>query len=170
MKARIENGKVVKYNTIPKTLKKASGETILKANTLPEFELQQLGFYDVVVPTYNRITQNINNLHFDNAYRHAGFDADTEIPQEVFVYDVVEKTLDSLEDLKTDKIAQLKANANAELAKTDWAVVRHTEKNVAIPADTTTSRNAIRATVDLKETEINALTDKEAVITFNISL
>jgi hypothetical protein len=170
MKARIENGKVVKYNTIPKTLKKASGETILKANTLPEFELQQLGFYDVVVPTYNSVTQSINNLHFDNAYRHAGFDAATEIPQEVFVYDVIEKELDSLADLKSDKIAQLKANANAELAKTDWAVVRNTEKNVAIPTDTTTLRDTIRTTVDLKETEIDALTDKEAVITFNISL
>ena len=170
MKARIENGKVVKYNTIPKTLKKASGETILKANTLPEEELNQLGFYNVVVPTYNSVTQSINNLHFDNAYEHPNFDADTEIPQEVFVYDVVEKTLDSLEDLKANKIAQLKTNANAELTKTDWAIVRNAEKNVAIPEDTTTSRDAIRATVDLKETEINALTDKEAVITFNISL
>ncbi len=170
MKARLENGQVVKYNTIPKKLKRASGETILKANTLSELELQQLGFYNVVVPSHNSVTQGINNLHFDNAYRHAAFDAATEIPQEVFVYDVVEKELASLADLKSDKIAQLKVNANIELAKTDWAVVRNTEKNIVIPANITASRDAIRATVDSKETEISALTDKEAVITFNISL
>ena len=157
MKARIENGEVVEYNAIPKTLEKTTGETILKANTLSEEELKQLGFYDVVVPTYNNVIQDINNLHFDSS-------------QECFVYDVVEKELDSLEDLKTSKIVELKTNANVKLAKTDWFLLRKAEKNIEVPEDITISRDGIRSLVDSKETEINALTDKEAVITFDILL
>ena len=157
MKARIENGEVVEYNAIPKTLEKTTGETILKANTLSEEELKQLGFYDVVVPTYNNVIQDINNLHFDDS-------------QECFVYDVVEKELDSLEDLKTSKIVELKTNANVKLAKTDWFLLRKTEKNIEVPENITILRDGIRLLVDSKETEINALTDKEAVITFDILL
>jgi len=157
MKARIENGEVVEYNAIPKTLEKTTGETILKANTLSEEELKQLGFYDVVVPTYNNVIQDINNLHFDSS-------------QECFVYDVVEKELDSLEDLKTSKIVELKTNANVKLAKTDWFLLRKTEKNIEVPENITILRDGIRLLVDSKETEINALTDKEAVITFDILL
>ena len=157
MKARIENGEVVEYNTIPKTLEKTTGETILKANTLSEEELKQLGFYDVVVPTYNNVIQDINNLHFDSS-------------QECFVYDIVEKELDSLEDLKTSKIVELKTNANVKLSKTDWFLLRKAEKNIEVPEDITISRDGIRSLVDSKETEINVLTDKEAVITFDILL
>jgi len=157
MKARIENGEVVEYNAIPKTLEKTTGETILKANTLSEEELKQLGFYDVVVPTYNNVIQDINNLHFDSS-------------QECFVYDVVEKELDSLEDLKTSKIVELKTNANVKLSKTDWFLLRKTEKNIEVPENITILRDGIRLLVDSKETEINALTDKEAVITFDILL
>ena len=65
---------------------------------------------------------------------------------------------------------QLKANANNELAKTDWVVVRNAENSIAIPTEITTTRNAIRTTVDTKENEINALTDKVSVIAFDISL
>ena len=169
MKARLEGGKVVKYNTIPKTLKEPSG-TIIKANTLSDFELKQLGFYDVVIPSYNNITQSVTNLHFNNAYQHPGFDAGLDIPQECFVYDVVIKDLGDIADLKADKILQLKANANNELAKTDWVVVRNAENSIAIPTEITTTRNAIRTTVDTKENEINALTDKVSVIAFDISL
>lgn len=157
MKARIENGEVVKYNTIPKTLEKTTGETILKANTLSEEELKQLGFYDVVVPTYNNVIQDINNLHFDDS-------------QECFVYDVVEKELGSLEDLKTSKIVELKTKANVELARTDWFLLRKTEKNIEVPEDVTILRDEIRSLVDSKEIEINTLTDKVAIITFDIVL
>lgn len=170
MKARLESGKIVKYNTIPKTLKSTSGETILKANTLPDFKLKELGFYPVIIPSYNNVTQSITNLHFNSAYEHPGFDSETEIPVECFVYDVVDKELADIADLKADKIAQLKAGANIEFAKTDWVVVRNAEKGTAIPTEISTRRDAIRSSVDTKETAINALTDKEAVITFDISL
>lgn len=170
MKARLEGGKIVKYNTIPKTLKSASGETILKANTLPDSKLKQLGFYPVITPSYNTVTQSVTNLHFDSAYEHPSFNSETEIPVECFVYDVVDKELADIADLKADKISQLKAGANVEFAKTDWVVVRNAEKGTAIPAEITTRRDAIRSAVDTKETAINALTDKEAVITFDISL
>tara|TARA_B110000459_G_scaffold36546_1_gene39029 strand:- start:467 stop:976 length:510 start_codon:yes stop_codon:yes gene_type:complete len=169
MKARLEGGKVVKYNTIPKTLKEPSG-TIIKANTLSDFELKELGFYPVVVPVYNNVTQSITNLHFDTAYQPAGFDETLDTAQECFVYDVVEKDLGDIADLKAGKIYELKTNANIEFAKTDWVIVRNTENSNAIPAEITTTRNAIHTAVDTKENEINALTDKASVIAFNISL
>ena len=78
--------------------------------------------------------------------------------------------MDSLEDLKTSKIIELKTNANVKLAETDWFLLRKAEKNIEVPGDVTISRDGIRSLVDSKETEINALTDKEAIITFDVLL
>ena len=169
MKARLEGGKVVKYNTIPKTLKEPSG-IIIKANTLSDFKLKQLGFHPVVVPSYNNVTQSITNLHFDSSYEHDSFDPATDVAQECFVYDIVDKDFGDIADLKANKISQLKANANSKLTKTDWIVVRHAENGTTIPTEITITRNAIRTTVETKENEINALTDKTSVVAFNISL
>jgi len=49
------------------------------------------------------------------------------------------------EGLKTILVREIKEQAAHELYKTDWYVVRKTEKNTAIPSATTTHRDAVRS-------------------------
>ena len=170
MKARLESGKIVKYNTIPKAIRTNNGEPVLKANTLTDDSLKQLGFYPIIEPDYDHRIQSLGSLSFNNAYEHPEFNAETEIPQEAFVYDIVDKDLGNIVELKNNKIYELKTEANLKLSKTDWIIVRNSEKGTAIPDEISTKRDAIRSVVEKKETAINALTDKKAVATFDISL
>ena len=60
--------------------------------------------------------------------------------------------------LKSQWIAQTKSTANGLLTASDWYVVRNAEKSVAIPADITTYRDAVRTASGTIETAINACT------------
>lgn len=80
MKARLESGKVVKYNTIPNILSNNS-KSITNANVASDEVLEEFGFFNVVVPEYNIETQAINNLHFnpiDNYFTYAVVEKETE--------------------------------------------------------------------------------------------
>lgn len=66
--------------------------------------------------------------------------------------------------LKSTWIAQVKSAANSQLASTDWMVIRKAERDVAIPSDVVTARNAIIADCTAKEAAINAATTMEEFI------
>ena len=66
--------------------------------------------------------------------------------------------------LKHTMTAQVKDTAGKLLAQTDWYVTRLNEKSTAIPADVTTTRDAIRTECDRLETAIAAVTTVEALI------
>ena len=63
--------------------------------------------------------------------------------------------------LKSQWIAQNKANANSLLASTDWMVIRKAERDVAIPSDVVTQRAKIIADCTAKEAAIIAATTME---------
>jgi hypothetical protein len=63
--------------------------------------------------------------------------------------------------LKSQWIAQNKANANSLLASTDWMVIRKAERDVAIPSDVVTERAKIIADCTAKEAAITAATTME---------
>lgn len=77
MKARLEAGKVVKYNVVPNILSNST-KSVTNANAASDEVLEEFGFFNVVVPDYDPMTQAINNLHFSNTNNY-------------FTYDVVEK-------------------------------------------------------------------------------
>ena len=66
--------------------------------------------------------------------------------------------------LKSQWIAQNKANANSQLASTDWMVIRKAERDVAIPAEVVTERAKIIADCTAKEVAITAATTMEEFI------
>ena len=66
--------------------------------------------------------------------------------------------------LKSQWIAQNKANANSLLVSTDWMVIRKAERDVAIPSDVATERAKIIADCTAKETAIAAATTIDALI------
>ena len=69
------------------------------------------------------------------------------------------------EGLKTKWIREQKEAAGTKLAKSDWYVVRKTEKSTEIPTNIQTYRDAIRSTCTTRENEINAVSDVAALKT-----
>ena len=168
MKARLEAGKVVKYSEIPNTLFEAS-KTITNAKRLTIAEQETLGFFDVITPSYDPVTEVIYNLHFDNAYAYTDIDGNAST-REVFVYDKKNKTIsETVAELKTKRIEELKKVAYDKLSSTDWYAIRKAENGTAIPSDVVTERSGIRTSVTTKESEINALTTKASILKYDIN-
>ena len=69
------------------------------------------------------------------------------------------------EGLKTLLIRNVKAQAESELNKTDWYVVRKTEESTAIPSAVTTHRKAVRSKQAAMETSITNASDTPALET-----
>lgn len=78
--------------------------------------------------------------------------------------DVTNEDASVTKGLKSQWIAQNKANANSLLASTDWMVIRKAERDVAIPSDVATARAKIIADCTAKEVDITAATTMEAFI------
>lgn len=162
MKARIIKGKIIKYPKLPSSF----GNTIVGFDKLDSSVHESAGFYDVITPSYDNKTQYISNLHTIDDFKDA--DGKTKT---VFIYDVKTKTFsETLAQLKTKKIAELKDAAYSKLVLTDWYVTRKAEKGTAIPDDIETERDNIRSTVDTKESEIKTLTKKIDVFNYDTTL
>ena len=69
------------------------------------------------------------------------------------------------EGLKTKLIRQVKQQAEGELNKTDWYVVRKAEESTAIPSAVTTHRKAVRSKQAEMETSITNASDTPALET-----
>ena len=67
--------------------------------------------------------------------------------------------------LKHNWIAQVKETANKLLAQTDWMIIRKVERNVDVPADTTTYRQGVIAECTRLATAITGSADVPALIT-----
>ena len=151
MKAIQIEGKIKVYNPLPNSWKGVMGNFSM----LSDEEIKAYGFYDVVTPDYNSKSQELSDIFWD-----AG--------NEVFTYTVNEKEWSqTLDELKQLKITSLKVNIQNKLNETDWYVTRKSERDIDIPSDITTERNNLFSKCETKETEINNLTTKKAVIEYD---
>lgn len=168
MKAKIEAGKIVKYNRIPDVIYSSAG-TVENAKRLSNEELEDLGFYDVVVPDYDPVTQSISNLHMESSYA-SPTPEDPNATRTVFTYDVKDKVIsETVDELKTKRIKELNGLVYDKLQPTDFYITRFTEKAISIPSAIQVERDGIRSTATTKENEINALTDKAAILKYDIN-
>jgi hypothetical protein len=153
------NGTIQVYTSIPKSFKGSQKEYLGGFDQLTRAEQKAEGLYDVVMPSgYNSEIHNLGDIFWDSANTQ-------------FTYPKTNKTWSqTLAELKTQKIANLKANANRELAKTDWIIVRDTELGNTTAQSTLDDRAAIRTSCATKESEINAKTTKAQVVQYDISL
>ena len=71
--------------------------------------------------------------------------------------------------VKSNLIAEVKAQQGALLAQTDWAVIRNADTGDAIPANIATYRAAIRSKATEMETAITAAADTDAVAALFVS-
>tara|TARA_R110001632_G_scaffold231835_1_gene371195 strand:- start:711 stop:1220 length:510 start_codon:yes stop_codon:yes gene_type:complete len=157
MKAIEINGNIKTFNRLPKTWEDASG-VHLNFNKLSDKDAQDYGFFDVVMPSYDSVTQQISNLHFDKKKKK-------------FVYDVTDKVFSqTLEQAKETKKSQVKTMANKLLSPTDWVVTRLVERQVAIPTDVEEARQSILIKSGEAEDAIDALQTIPEVLKYQIVL
>ena len=152
MKAIEINGQIKQYSKLPSSW----GNVLGGFNLLSDDELKAYGFYDVVIPDWDSNIQELGDLYFDSA-------------SETFTKDVSDKTwVKTLSELKEEVIYNFNHLTQSKLQNTDWYIVRNQEIGTAIPADITTARQALRDQVNTVETEINALTTKKAVMSYDL--
>lgn len=153
MKAKDYNGTIKVYNQVPKSY----GNIVGGFDLLSDSELQGHGFYDVVTPTFDNRIKELGDIYFDSENNY-------------FTYPVNNKTwAESLAELKEAKVSEVKNIYGTILAETDWYVIRKQEKNIDIPSDVQTNRDALRTACNTHEAAINALTDKQGVESYDLS-
>jgi hypothetical protein len=155
MKAIEINGKIKTYNRLPKEYT-VDGTTIVNFDKVED--ASAYGFFDVVMPSYDSVTQQISNLHFDGRKKK-------------FVYDVTDKEFgQTLEEAKETKKSEVKKRAGDLLKPTDWYVVRLAERAIEIPQEIKDERLAILDKSDAAELEIDALETIGDVLKYQIVL
>ena len=148
---QLEDGTIKTYNSIPKDW----GNVVGGFNTLSGSDLEAYGFYDVVTPVIKE-SQKLGAIEWSEQYS-------------VFVYPVENKEFSqSLAEMKAQKIENLKAIYGAELAKTDWIIIRDQELGNTTDSDVLTARAALRTNCATKEEAINGKTTKAYVADYSL--
>lgn len=151
MKAIEINGQIKQYNKIPSSW----GNVLGGFDLLTDDELKTYGFYDVVIPDWDSRIQQLGDLYFNSA-------------SETFTKDVLDKTwVQTLAELKEQQINSFNFSTQFKLKETDWYIIKNQETGAAIPADITATRQALRDQANTVELEINALTTKKAVMSYD---
>jgi hypothetical protein len=170
MKAKEINGNIKTFRRLPRTWEDESG---LHLNFNKVEDPKEFGFYDVITPQYDKITERLSAMFFDEI-------------AEVFTYNVIAVDLNATQDildeeglvigtkpihdiveLKNGIIASVKQEANKLLKETDWYVIRSAEGRKVIPKEIKDKRDAIVARSNELETEINALTTVKEVLRYD---
>tara|TARA_R100000951_G_C2609539_1_gene170778 strand:- start:143 stop:625 length:483 start_codon:yes stop_codon:yes gene_type:complete len=153
------NGTIQVYQSIPKSFEGSQKEYLGGFDQLARGAQKEEGLFDVVIPSdYDSQIHDLGEIFWDSANTQ-------------FTYPKTNKTWSqTVAELKEQKIANLKANANSKLAETDWVIVRDTELGNTTDSAITDARAAIRTSCTTKEGEINAKTTKAQVVQYDITL
>ena len=155
MKAVNNAGTITFYQSLPNSFRSSTG-LHLNVKDWSNEKMQSNGLFDVIIDdSYDSRIHNLGEIYWD-----------TEAT--VFKKDLIEKTWpQTIEELKTRRISNFKSIVNSELQKTDWYVIRKADSNDAIPEDIQTARADLRAQSATVENEINALTTKKEVVSYD---
>jgi hypothetical protein len=183
MKAKDFNGTIKTYRRLPNVWRDNNGLHLnfRKANHA------SFGFYDVVKPSYDSISQRLGAIEWDadnSLFTYPVVDIDFASTHDVstpIVDDNGDAVLDSdgnptynvttennydIDELKSDKKKAVNEEAGRLLKPTDWYVIRKSERNVDIPSDVVTERADIITKANGFVTDIDALTTVESVLRF----
>ena len=114
------------------------------------------GLFDVIIDEdYDSRIHDLGEIYWDTG-------------STVFRKDKSNKSFDkSLSELKEQAITNFKHRIGSELAKTDWYIIRKADNGTEVPQEIVEARVALRELSDTVESEINALTTKAKVITYD---
>jgi len=148
MKAINLNGNIKTFGKIPSVWTDENGT---------HFNIKEgFGFKDVVTPTYDSRIEELSAI---------------KLVGDVYTYDVVDRAItQTLAELKTQKIDNLKSIIGSQLNKTDWVVIRQMDSGEVAPQEVIDSRAELRTQSNTIGAEIKALTTKKAVLTYDLPI
>ena len=167
------SGTIQTFNRLPNEWNDEKGYHI---NFRKVSNKEDYGFYDVVTPEYDKVTQQLSPIFWDAdnkvfTYTVNNIDFDATYPELDEEGEETGKTISvyNKDKLKADIIVTVKADANRLLAPTDWYSSRKSELGTAIPDNILADRKKIRDKVDTIETEVAALTTVESILKYTYS-
>jgi len=167
MKAIEINGNIKTFRRLPNVWEDENG---LHLNFRKVADPTEFGFYDVVTPQYDKVSERLSAMYFDgDKFTYDVVAIDLEGTHDVLDEDgnVIEtKPNYDIAELKASKIQAIKTEAGKLLSPTDWYVTRLAERAVEIPQEIKDERLDIVTKSDTFETEINALTTVEEVLRY----
>ena len=155
MKAVNNNGIITTYPDVPNKFRSSTGYH-LNARSMTSDELRNAGLFDVIIDeNYDSRIHTLGEIYFDSA--SSVFRKDTE--------DITWS--ETLAELKAKQINNFKDQINNKLAVTDWYITRKVERSIDIPQEVQDIRASLLTQLDTVETEINAITTKKAVMSYD---
>jgi len=155
MKAVNNEGVITFYQSLPNSFRSSTG-LHLNVKGWSNQDMKDNGLFDVIIDdNYDERIHDLGEIYWDTGAT-------------VFRKDKSNKTFDkSVSELKEQAISNFKSRIGSELAKTDWYIIREMDNGADVPADIVDARVALRELSDTVESEINALTTKAKVITYD---
>ena len=175
MKARVKNGQVQVYKSLPSTFTKNNAAVILNFKSADEETLKSAGFYDVVKPSFDKEIQTKGGLYFDADNEIVTYDVtNIDFNQDVDVIGEDGEPTGETEkrykiaDIKANKISEIKSKAGKMLEPTDWQVIRKAERDIDIDTDVATERAGILTEADRLEAEVNAKKSYKTALQYKV--
>jgi hypothetical protein len=155
MKAVNNAGVITFYQSLPNSFRSSTG-LHLNVKGWSNQDMKDNGLFDVIIDdNYDERIHDLGEIYWDTGAT-------------CFRKDISNKTFDkSVSELKEQAISNFKSRIGSELAKTDWYIIRKADNGTEVPQEITDAREDLRELSDTTETEINALSAKGAVITFD---
>lgn len=155
MRAVNNEGVITFYQSVPNSFRSSTG-LHLNVKNWSEEKLNENGLFPVVIDdSYDSRIHDLGEIYWDSEAT-------------VFKKDISNKTFsESLSELKERSINNFKSRVNSELSKTDWYIIRSIDNGTEVPSDITDARAELRTQSDTVESEINAITTKAGVITYD---
>ena len=172
MYGKIIDGNITTYRRLPVQFEDESG---LHLNFRNVSDPSAYGFYSVVIPSYDSISQRLGAIEFDSdndvfTYPVSDIDFTTTYEVRDEEGEPTGETLPNydIDAKKLELIKSVKEEANRLLSPTDWYILRKAERSVDVPSNVVTERGSIITKAAGFETEINALTTYESLLRYSI--
>lgn len=155
MKAVNNGGVITFYQSVPNSFRSSTG-LHLNVKGWSDQDMKDNGLFDVIIDEdYDSRIHDLGEIYWDTGAT-------------VFRKDKSNKSFDkSLSELKEQAITNFKHRIGGELAKTDWYIIRKADNGTEVPQEIVEAREDLRVTSDTVESEINAITTKAGVITYD---
>ena len=186
MKAKDFNGTIRTYRRLPNVWEDDNGVHLnfRKANHA------SFGFYDVVKPSYDSISQRLGSIEFDSeneVFTYPVVDIDFASTYDVHTpildedgeavldsdgeptYDVTTENTYKIDELKSGKKKEVNEEAGRLLKPTYWYVIRKSERDIEIPTDIATERADIITKANGFVDAIDALETVESVLRYTFA-
>ena len=155
MKAVNNAGIITFYQSLPNSFRSSTG-LHLNVKGWSDSKMKDNGLFDVIIDdSYDSRIHDLGEIYWDTGAT-------------VFRKDKSNKTFDkSVSELKEQGINNFKSRIGGELAKTDWYIIREADNGADVPADIIDARVALRELSETVESEIDGLTTKKKVKTYD---